>query len=113
LGGCQRGPRWLIRGSFHPAPSLKDTSWKAARANDLSPFSKPAEPEVLVPDNGAATARPDEILVKVQARALTADVAQRSGAYPRAGAATCQDLRSLAKLVAIGSNAKAHKIGDR
>ncbi|MET4044153.1 NAD(P)H-quinone oxidoreductase [Bradyrhizobium sp. RT6a] len=79
-------------------------------------ISKPGGPEVLVPEQRALPQPgPDEILVKVQAAGVNRpDVAQRSGAYPPPpGASDLPGLEIAGEVVAVGSNAKRHKIGDK
>ena len=79
-------------------------------------ISKPGGPEVLVPETRAVpTPGPDEILVKVAAAGVNRpDVAQRSGAYPPPpGASDLPGLEISGEVVAVGSNAKKHKIGDK
>ncbi|MBR0949438.1 NAD(P)H-quinone oxidoreductase [Bradyrhizobium canariense] len=79
-------------------------------------ISKPGGPEVLVPEQRALPQPgPDEILVKVQAAGVNRpDVAQRSGAYPPPpGASDLPGLEIAGEVVAVGSNAKKHKIGDK
>lgn len=79
-------------------------------------ISKPGGPEVLVPEQRALPQPgPDEILVKVQAAGVNRpDVAQRSGAYPPPpGASDLPGLEIAGEVVAVGSNARRHKIGDK
>ncbi|PPQ19661.1 putative NAD(P)H quinone oxidoreductase, PIG3 family [Bradyrhizobium shewense] len=79
-------------------------------------ISKPGGPEVLVPEQRALPQPgPDEILVKVEAAGVNRpDVAQRSGAYPPPpGASDLPGLEIAGEVVAVGSNAKRHKIGDK
>jgi putative PIG3 family NAD(P)H quinone oxidoreductase len=79
-------------------------------------ISKPGGPEVLVPEQRALPqVGPDEILIKVMAAGVNRpDVAQRSGAYPPPpGASDLPGLEVAGEVVAVGSNAKRHKIGDK
>jgi NADPH2:quinone reductase len=79
-------------------------------------ISKPGGPEVLVPETRAVPAPgPDEILVKVAAAGVNRpDVAQRSGSYPPPpGASDLPGLEISGEVVAVGSNAKKHKVGDK
>jgi NADPH2:quinone reductase len=79
-------------------------------------ISKPGGPEVLVPEIRSVPAPgPDEILVKVAAAGVNRpDVAQRSGSYPPPpGASDLPGLEIAGEVVAVGSNAKKHKIGDK
>ena len=79
-------------------------------------ISKPGGPEVLIPEQRALPQPgPDEILVKVMAAGVNRpDVAQRSGAYPPPpGASDLPGLEIAGEVVAVGSNAKRHKIGDK
>jgi NADPH2:quinone reductase len=58
---------------------------------------------------------PDEILIKVTAAGVNRpDVAQRSGSYPPPpGASDLPGLEIAGEVVAVGSDAKKHKIGDK
>ena len=79
-------------------------------------ISKPGGPEVLVPETRSVPAPgPDEILVKVAAAGVNRpDVAQRSGSYPPPpGASDLPGLEIAGEVVAVGSNAKKHKVGDK
>jgi NADPH2:quinone reductase len=79
-------------------------------------ISKPGGPEVLVPETRAVPAPgPDEILIKVAAAGVNRpDVAQRSGSYPPPpGASDLPGLEVAGEVVAVGSQAKRHKIGDK
>jgi NADPH2:quinone reductase len=79
-------------------------------------ISKPGGPEVLVPETRALPVPgPDEILIKVAAAGVNRpDVAQRSGSYPPPpGASDLPGLEVAGEVVAVGSNAKKHKIGDK
>ncbi len=79
-------------------------------------ISKPGGPEVLVPETrDVPMPGPDEILVKVAAAGVNRpDVAQRSGSYPPPpGASDLPGLEIAGEVVALGSNAKKHKIGDK
>jgi putative PIG3 family NAD(P)H quinone oxidoreductase len=79
-------------------------------------ISKPGGPEVLVPETRTLPQPgPDEILIKVRAAGVNRpDVAQRSGAYPPPpGASDLPGLEVAGEVVAVGSNAKRHKIGDK
>jgi NADPH2:quinone reductase len=79
-------------------------------------ISKPGGPEVLVPETRAVPAPgPDEILIKVAAAGVNRpDVAQRSGSYPPPpGASDLPGLEVAGEVVAVGSNAKKHKVGDK
>jgi NADPH2:quinone reductase len=79
-------------------------------------ISKPGGPEVLVPETrNVPVPGPDEILVKVAAAGVNRpDVAQRSGSYPPPpGASDLPGLEIAGEVVAVGSSAKKHKIGDK
>ena len=79
-------------------------------------ISKPGGPEVLVPETRPVPAPgPDEILIKVAAAGVNRpDVAQRSGSYPPPpGASDLPGLEVAGEVVAVGSQAKRHKIGDK
>ena len=79
-------------------------------------ISKPGGPDVLVLETRAVPQPgPDEILVKVLAAGVNRpDVAQRSGSYPPPpGASDLPGLEIAGEVVAIGSNARRHKIGDK
>jgi NADPH2:quinone reductase len=79
-------------------------------------ISKPGGPEVLVPETRAVPVPgPGEILIKVAAAGVNRpDVAQRSGSYPPPpGASDLPGLEVAGEVVAVGSNAKKHKVGDK
>jgi NADPH2:quinone reductase len=79
-------------------------------------ISKPGGPEVLLPETRPVPAPgPDEILIKVAAAGVNRpDVAQRSGSYPPPpGASDLPGLEVAGEVVAVGSNAKKHKLGDK
>jgi len=79
-------------------------------------ISKPGGPEVLVPETRAVPAPgPGEILIKVAAAGVNRpDVAQRSGSYPPPpGASDLPGLEISGEVVAVGTDAKKHKIGDK
>jgi NADPH:quinone reductase len=79
-------------------------------------ISKPGGPEVLVPETRAVpTPGAGEILVKVAAAGVNRpDVAQRSGAYPPPpGASDLPGLEIAGEVVALGTGALRHKLGDK
>src|SRR3954451_17700026 len=79
-------------------------------------ISRPGGPEVLVPETRAVpTPGPDEILIKVAAAGVNRpDVAQRSGSYPPPpGASDLPGLEVAGEVVALGTGALRHKLGDR
>jgi NADPH2:quinone reductase len=79
-------------------------------------ISKPGGPEVLLPETRAVPAPgPDEILIKVMAAGVNRpDVAQRMGHYPPPpGASDLPGLEVAGEVVAVGSNATRHKLGDK
>ena len=79
-------------------------------------ISKPGGPEVLLPETRSVpTPGPGEILVKVMSAGVNRpDVAQRSGAYPPPpGASDLPGLEIAGEVVAVGSAAKKHKVGDK
>ncbi len=79
-------------------------------------ISKPGGPEVLLPETRAVPAPgPGEILIKVAAAGVNRpDVAQRSGAYPPPpGASDLPGLEIAGEVVAIGTGAVRHKLGDK
>jgi NADPH2:quinone reductase len=79
-------------------------------------ISKPGGPEVLVPETRSLPAPgPDEILIKVHAAGVNRpDVAQRSGSYPPPpGASDLPGLEVAGEVVAVGTGATKHKIGDK
>lgn len=79
-------------------------------------ISKPGGPEVLVPETRPVPqVQPDEILIKVKAAGVNRpDVAQRAGFYPPPpGANDLPGLEVSGEVVALGSNARKHKLGDR
>ncbi|WP_024507729.1 NAD(P)H-quinone oxidoreductase [Bradyrhizobium sp. ARR65] len=79
-------------------------------------ISKPGGPEVLVPETRPVPQPgPDEILIKVEAAGVNRpDVSQRAGSYPPPpGASDLPGLEVAGEVVAIGSNAEKHKLGDK
>src|SRR6201990_1030455 len=79
-------------------------------------ISKPGGPEVLLPETRAVPPPdPDEILIKVMAAGVNRpDVAQRQGHYPPPpGASDLPGLEVAGEVVAVGANAKRHKLGDK
>jgi NADPH:quinone reductase len=79
-------------------------------------ISKPGGPEVLLPEIRAVPAPgPGEILVKVHAAGVNRpDVSQRSGSYPPPpGASDLPGLEISGEVVALGSDVRKHKLGDK
>jgi NADPH2:quinone reductase len=79
-------------------------------------ISKPGGPEVLVPETRPVPVPgPGEILIKVHAAGVNRpDVAQRSGSYPPpAGASDLPGLEVAGEVVALGTGAVRHKLGDK
>ena len=79
-------------------------------------ISKPGGPEVLLPETRALPVPgPNEILVKVAAAGVNRpDVAQRSGSYPPPpGASDLPGLEVAGEVVALGTNARKHRLGDK
>jgi NADPH2:quinone reductase len=79
-------------------------------------ISKPGGPEVLKPETRSLPVPgPDEILVKVAVAGVNRpDVSQRSGSYPPPpGASDLPGLEIAGEVVAVGANAKKHKVGDK
>jgi NADPH2:quinone reductase len=79
-------------------------------------ISKPGGPEVLLPEIRAVPAPgANEILVKVAVAGVNRpDVAQRSGAYPPPpGASDLPGLEIAGEVVAVGTGAIRHKVGDQ
>ena len=79
-------------------------------------ISKPGGPEVLLPETRAVPSPgPGELLVKVLAAGVNRpDVAQRSGAYPPPpGASDLPGLEIAGEVVALGTGALRHKLGDK
>jgi NADPH2:quinone reductase len=79
-------------------------------------ISKPGGPDVLVPETRAVPVPgPSEILIKVAAAGVNRpDVAQRSGSYPPPpGASDLPGLEVAGEVVAVGSNAPKHRLGDK
>ena len=79
-------------------------------------ISKPGGPEVLLPETRALPVPgPGEILVKVLAAGVNRpDVAQRMGHYPPPpGASDLPGLEVAGEVVALGTGAKKHKLGDK
>jgi putative PIG3 family NAD(P)H quinone oxidoreductase len=78
-------------------------------------ISKPGGPEVLLPETRPVPSPgPGEILIKVKAAGVNRpDVAQRSGSYPPPpGASDLPGLEVAGEVVAVGSGATSHKVGD-
>jgi NADPH2:quinone reductase len=79
-------------------------------------ISKPGGPDVLVPETRPVPKPgPDELLIKVGAAGVNRpDVSQRAGSYPPPpGASDLPGLEISGEVVAVGANAKKHKIGDK
>jgi len=79
-------------------------------------ISKPGGPEVLLPETRAVPQPdPDEILIKVMAAGVNRpDVAQRQGHYPPPpGASDLPGLEVAGEVVAVGSDANKHKLGEK
>jgi NADPH:quinone reductase len=79
-------------------------------------ITKPGGPEVLQPTERALPApKPNEILVKVAAAGVNRpDVLQRSGHYPvPPGASDLPGLEIAGEVIAVGSEARLWKPGDR
>src|ERR1700757_969970 len=79
-------------------------------------ISKPGGPEVLIPETRPVPVpREGEILIKVMAAGVNRpDVAQRMGHYPPPpGASDLPGLEVAGEVVAVGSNAKKNKLGDK
>ncbi len=79
-------------------------------------ISKPGGPEVLLPETRPVPKPgPDEILIKVEAAGVNRpDVSQRAGSYPPPpGASDLPGLEVAGEIVALGGNAKRHKLGDK
>lgn len=79
-------------------------------------ISKPGGPEVLLPETRPVPAPgAGEILIKVASAGVNRpDVAQRSGSYPPPpGASDLPGLEISGEVVAVGSNARKHKLGDK
>ena len=79
-------------------------------------ISRPGGPEVLIPETRPVPEPgPDEILVKVEAAGVNRpDVSQRSGSYPPPpGASDLPGLEIAGEVVALGRDAKRHKLGDK
>jgi NADPH:quinone reductase len=112
-------------GLAKPCPSISRISPRISQAQIMEKLpaqmtvigiSKPGGPEVLVPETRAVPAPgPDEILIKVAAAGVNRpDVAQRSGSYPPPpGASDLPGLEVAGEVVALGSNARKHKLGDK
>jgi len=79
-------------------------------------ISKPGGPEVLLPETRAVPSPgAGEILIKVAAAGVNRpDVAQRSGSYPPPpGASDLPGLEVSGEVVALGTGAVRHKLGDK
>jgi len=113
--GCQRPIGWLIRRGNLPSAKEK-TMEKIPSQMTVIGISKPGGPEVLLPETRAVPQPgPDEILIKVMAAGVNRpDVAQRMGHYPPPpGASDLPGLEVAGEVVALGANAKKHKLGDK
>src|SRR6201999_2619992 len=100
----------------HTSPSQGQIMEKVPAQMTVIGISKPGGPEVLLPETRAVpTPGPDEILIKVMAAGVNRpDVAQRSGHYPPPpGASDLPGLEVAGEVVALGPNAKKHKLGDK
>ena len=79
-------------------------------------ISKPGGPDALIPETRPVPKPgPDEILIKVEAAGVNRpDVSQRAGSYPPPpGASDLPGLEVAGEVVALGANAKKHKLGDK
>src|SRR5881397_3702920 len=79
-------------------------------------ISKPGGPDVLIPEQRALPVPgPGELLVRVMAAGVNRpDVAQRSGSYPPPpGASDLPGLEVAGEVVALGTGAAKHKVGDK
>src|SRR5215469_12387030 len=79
-------------------------------------ISRPGGPEVLVPETRPVPKPgPNELLIKVESAGVNRpDVSQRAGSYPPPpGASDLPGLEISGEVVAVGANAKKHKIGDK
>jgi putative PIG3 family NAD(P)H quinone oxidoreductase len=79
-------------------------------------ISKPGGPEVLLPETRAVPVPgPGEILIKVEAAGVNRpDVSQRSGSYPPPpGASDLPGLEVAGEVVALGSDVKKHRLGEK
>jgi NADPH2:quinone reductase len=79
-------------------------------------ISKPGGPEVLLPETRPVPVPgPGEILVKVHAAGVNRpDISQRSGSYPPPpGASDLPGLEISGEVVALGPDARKHKLGDK
>src|ERR1700742_1639046 len=100
----------------HTSPSQGQIMEKVPAQMTVIGISKPGGPEVLLPETRAVpTPGPDEILIKVMAAGVNRpDVAQRQGHYPPPpGASDLPGLEVAGEVVALGANAKRHKVGDK
>jgi NADPH2:quinone reductase len=78
--------------------------------------AQPGGPEVLKPSTGPVpVVKPDEVLIRVQVAGVNRpDVAQRSGSYPPPpGASPIIGLEVAGEVVAVGSDVRGYRIGDR
>jgi NADPH2:quinone reductase len=117
VNGCQRKRGWLIRCLFKLSRvSQGQIMEKLPAQMTVIGISKPGGPEVLLPETRPVpTPGPGEILIKVAAAGVNRpDVAQRSGTYPPPpGASDLPGLEVAGEVVAIGSGASKHKLGDK
>src|SRR4029078_11806296 len=117
LKRCQPEPGWLIRSRL-PIPSISQGQImeKPPPQMTVMGISKPAGPEVLLPETRPVPVPgPGEILVKVMAAGVNRpDVSQRSGSYPPPpGASNLPGLEIAGEVVALGAGAIRHKLGDK
>jgi NADPH2:quinone reductase len=107
---------WLSHPLRIPALSQGQIMEKLPAQMTVIGISKPGGPEVLIPETRSVPVPgPDEILIKVAAAGVNRpDVAQRSGSYPPPpGASDLPGLEVAGEVVAVGANAKKHKLGDK
>src|SRR5436190_4160960 len=99
-----------------PAFSQGQTMEKLPAQMTVIGISKPGGPEVLLPETRAVPSPgAGEILIKVAAAGVNRpDVAQRSGSYPPPpGASDLPGLEVSGEVVALGTGAVRHKLGDK
>src|ERR1700744_2159305 len=100
----------------HPSTSQGQIMEKVPAQMTVIGISKPGGPEVLLPETRSVPVPgPDEILIKVMAAGVNRpDVAQGPGPHPPPpGASDLPGLEVAGEVVAVGSNAKRHKLGDK
>src|SRR6202011_6182841 len=115
-GGCQQSSLCLSRGRLIIPPAQGQIMEQLPAQMTVIGISKPGGPEVLLPETrNVPVPGPHDILIKVATAGVNRpDVAQRSGSYPPPpGASDLPGLEVAGEVVAVGANARKHKLGDK